>query len=206
MRRSWPVLIIVGVLLLLGGGVHAGPAYSFRSIDLSGATATRAFGINAEADIVGVYAIGSVSHSYLLSRGTVMTIDPPAPYGLPGTSQAWGINPAGEIVGQYTDTGTVPGGDALRTRAFFRDAYGNFTRIDFPGAENTLAIKISPTGLVVGCYHHQNSDTAASVGGTMHGYIYQNGNYQSLSQFLNVPDAVCSIKPASPRLISRVPT
>jgi hypothetical protein len=33
----------------------------------------------------------------------------------------------------------------------------------------------------VGCYHHQNADTDAAHGGTMHGYVYQNGAYQSLS-------------------------
>src|SRR2546430_9579244 len=39
-----------------------------------------------------------------------------------------------------------------------RDASGNFTAIDFPDAENTFGIKISPTGQVVGCYHHQGRD------------------------------------------------
>jgi uncharacterized membrane protein len=73
------------------------------------------------------------------------------------------------------------GGDAIRTRAFLRDASGNFMRVDFPGAENTLAIKISPTGQVVGCYHHQNADTDVAHGGTMHGYVFQDGAYQSLS-------------------------
>jgi uncharacterized membrane protein len=152
--------------------------FNFRSIDLSGATLTRTFGINPEGDIVGSYSIGTVGHSYLLSKGTVTTLDPP--YGISGTSQAQGINPRGDIVGLYTDHGTIVGGDAFRTRSYVRDAFGNFNRIDFPGAENTLAIKISPTGQVVGCYHHQNADFAVSGGGTMHGYVYQSGSYQSL--------------------------
>jgi uncharacterized membrane protein len=154
--------------------------FNFRSFDVPGATFTRATGINPEGNIVGAYAIGTVFHSYLLSKGMVTTVDPP--YGIPGGNQvaAQGINPQGDIVGLYTDYGTIVGGDAFRTRSYLRDASGDFTRIDFPGAENTLAIKISPTGQVVGCYHHQDKDFAVSGGGTMHGFVYQNGSYQSL--------------------------
>lgn len=153
--------------------------FNFRSVDLPGATATTALGISPQDDIVGRYVMGGAGHSYQLSNGAVTTFDPP--YGIPGTSAAWGINPQGVIMGLYTDYGTVPGGDKFRTRAFLRDTSGNFTQIDFPGAENTFAIKISPTGQVVGCYHHQNADFPVSDGGTMHGYVYQNGSYQSLS-------------------------
>ena len=32
----------------------------------------------------------------------------------------------------------------------------------------------------MGCYHHQSSDFDAAHGGTMHGYVYHNGDYQSL--------------------------
>jgi uncharacterized membrane protein len=172
---------IAGTTLLLGTTIAIGqpPQLNFRSVDLQGATATVALGINPQEDIVGRYVTAGVGHSYLLSNGVVTTFD--VPYGIPGTSAAWGINPEGDIAGLYTDYGTVPGGDKFRTRAFLRDTLGNFTRIDFPGAENTLAIKISPTGQVVGCYHHQNADFAVSGGGTMHGYVYQNGAYESLS-------------------------
>jgi len=107
------------------------------------------------------------------------TIDPP--FGLAGTSQATGINPQGEVVGTYLDHGTIAQGDSSRTRSYLRDSSGNFTPLDFPDAENTLAIKMTSTGQVVGCYHHQNSDFAVSGGGTMHGYVYQNGGYESLS-------------------------
>src|SRR5215510_12606155 len=92
------------------------------------------------------------------------TIDPP--FGLAGTSQAIGINPQGEVVGTYLDHGTIAQGDSSRTRSYLRDSSGNFTPLDFPDAENTLAIKMTSTGQVVGCYHHQNSDFAVSGGGT----------------------------------------
>jgi uncharacterized membrane protein len=152
--------------------------FDFSSIDVPGATSTAALGINPEGDIVGRYTMAGAGHSYLLSEGTLTTIDPP--FGISGTSQAQGINAEGDVVGLYTDHGTIVGGDAFRTRAYLRDTSGTFTPIDFPGAENTFAIKISPTGQVVGCYHHQDRDGRVSGGGTMHGYVYQNGSYESL--------------------------
>ena len=170
----------LGVAMLVGTAVAMSQPiqFNFRSLDVPGATFTNALGINPEGDIVGRYFIGAASHSYILSKGTLMTVDPP--YGITGTSQAFGINPEGDVVGFYSDQGTIVGGDAFRTRSYLRDASGNFTPIDFPGAENTFAIKISPTGQVVGCYHRQNADFAVSGGGTMHGYVHQNGSYQSL--------------------------
>jgi uncharacterized membrane protein len=172
---------IAGTMLLFGTvAVMAQPIqFHFRSFDLPGATTTTALGVNPEESIVGRYVMAGVGHGYVLSNGTVSPVDPP--YGIPGTSAAWGVNPEGDIVGLYTDYGTVVGGDKFRTRAYLRDTSGAFTALDFPGAENTFAIKISPTGQVVGCYHHQNADFDAADGGTMHGYVYQNGNWQSLS-------------------------
>ncbi|PYU59236.1 MAG: hypothetical protein DMG55_14150 [Acidobacteria bacterium] len=142
-------------------------------MDLPSVILTQALSINDEGDIVGRYQVGSVGHGFLLSDGTFTTIDYPG--GISGTTQAHGINPEGVVVGLYTGHGTIVGGDAFRTRAYLRDASGNFTAIDFPGAENTFAIKVSPTGQVVGCYHHQGSDFAVSGGGTMHEYLYQSG-------------------------------
>jgi hypothetical protein len=182
------VLTIAATLLVAGLTVPWGTALAgvkdhlnFKSIDvdLPGVTLTQALGINAEGDIVGRYQVGSVSHGFLSSEGTLTTIDYPG--GISGSTQTHGINPDGIGVGLYTDHGTIAGGDAFRTRAYLRDASGNFTPIDFPGAENTFAIKVSPTGEVVGCYHQQNKDFAVSGGGTMHGYVYQNGEYQPFS-------------------------
>jgi len=118
-----------------------------------------------------------VVHGFVLRKGEITTVDPP--YGIGGASSAYGINSRGDIVGLYADTGTIPGGDARRTRGYLRDASGNFHQIDFPGAENTLAIKISPNGDVVGCYHHQDKDWDVAGGGTMHGYVYLRGSYES---------------------------
>jgi len=181
-------LTIAGTLLVVGLTVPLGTALAgskhhlrFKSVDvdLPSVTLTQALGINAEGDIVGRYQVGSVGHGFLLSEGTFKTIDYPG--GISGTTQAHGINPEGVVVGLYTDHGTIVGGDAVRTRAFLRDPSGNFTAIDFPDEENTFGIKISPRGQVVGCYHHQGRDFAVSGGGTMHGYVYLNGAYESFA-------------------------
>src|SRR5713226_1700966 len=187
-NRRIAALTIAVALLVAGLTVPFGTALArsnrhlkFKTInvDLPGVTLTQALGINSEGDIVGRYQVGSAGHGFLLSEGTITTIDYPG--GISGTTQAHGINPEGVVVGLYTDHGTIVGGDAFRTRAYLRDASGNFTAIDFPGAENTFASKVSPTGQVVGCYHHQGSDFAVSGGGTMHGYVDQSGAYQSFA-------------------------
>src|SRR4030095_9540519 len=82
----------------------AAAAGVLETIDVPGATGTRAFGINARGDIVGSYTMGGVTHGYLLSDGVRTTID------VPGSSntEAWSINPRGDIIGRYTLPG-VPG-------------------------------------------------------------------------------------------------
>jgi uncharacterized membrane protein len=174
-------LMIAATLLVVGLTVPFGTALarsrrplSFKSIDvaLPGVTLTTALGINAQGDIVGRYAVGSVGHGYLLSDGTYTTID--APDGV-GSTQAQGINEEGQIVGFYTvPVATTVDPTGAFTRSFLRDPDGTFASIQFPGSNNTLAIKISPRGKVVGCFHHLSVDTPT----TMHGFVLQDGNYE----------------------------
>src|SRR5436189_113668 len=49
-----------------------------------------------------------------------------------------------------------------------------FTSAQFQGSNNTLAIKISPKGKVVGCFHNLSFDTAM----TMHGFVLHDGDYE----------------------------
>src|SRR5439155_19448865 len=130
-------LTIVARLLVVGLPVPFGTALTgskhdlnFKSIDvaLPGVTFTAAFGINAQGDIVGRYAVGAVGHGYLLSDGTYTTIDDPN--GI-GRSQAQGITDEGEIVGYYAvpvPTTVDPAG--AFTRSFLRDPDGTFSPID----------------------------------------------------------------------------
>src|SRR5713101_1987202 len=73
---------------------------NFRSIDVPGATSTRARGINAKRDVVGWYNVGASFYGFLLSNGRLTTIE--HPNGI-GRTQAWGISSTGDLVGLYGD-------------------------------------------------------------------------------------------------------
>src|SRR5438094_3888734 len=172
---------IVAALLVAGltlpfGAARAGSKHhlNFKSIDvaLPSVTFTSALGINAQGDIVGRYAVGSVGHGYLLNDGTYTTID--APDGV-GSTQAQGINEEGQRVGFYSvPVAKTVDPTGVFTRSFLRDPDGTFSSIQFPGSNNTLAIKISSRGKVVGCFHNLSFDTPT----TMHGFVLQDGNYE----------------------------
>jgi probable HAF family extracellular repeat protein len=107
--------------------------------------------------IVGFYTdmmMGSPTmgrtRGYLIDYGTF------APFDVPGSSftQAWDINPQGEIVGVFRDT-------IGKAHGFLRSADGAFTTIDFPGAAATRAIGINPGGDVVGFYIDSAGNTHA---------------------------------------------
>ena len=87
-----------------------------------------------------------------LKKGTFTTID------VPGASltQAFGINPRGDIVGSYAAGGA--------THGFLLDKKGTFTTIDVPGASFTEALGVNPRGDIVGRY---------SAGGAFHGFLAQ---------------------------------
>ena len=189
MSRNLISSSLIGSALFLGTAFAADQTMNFQSIDIGtywpGVTATVAVGINAPGDVVGRYVDATGAHGFLLSRGTLTTID----VGSQGASlgcasskftTAEGINPEGDIVGYCVDPATG------HARGFLRYPFGGFIPIDFPASlappsaispDNTLPIRISPTGLVVGCFHHLSSDT----GITMHGFVYQDGKYDFLS-------------------------
>ena len=54
---------------------------------------------------MGLYAASGVVHGYLLSGGSFTTIDPPGAT----FTEAIGINPRGQIVGNYIASGVTHG-------------------------------------------------------------------------------------------------
>jgi hypothetical protein len=84
-----------------------------------------------------------------LHEGTFTTIDVNGA----ASTGAFGINPQGDMVGQYAAGGT--------THGFLLDKEGSFTSIDVPGASSTAAQGINPRGDIVGTY---------SVGSVTHGF------------------------------------
>ena len=92
--------------------------------------------------IVGLYtAMGSSGMSaYTIENGTF------TPFTVPGSTStnAWDVNPRGDIVGVYADAAGAAHG-YVRTE-------GRFTTIDVPGASATRAFGINARGDVVGTY------------------------------------------------------
>jgi hypothetical protein len=132
---------------------------SFESINVAGASATRAFGINARGDIVGSYTDTTGTHGFLQRGGVVTKIDYPDSPGHRTTfTEAWGINPRGDIIGRYMAAG-IPG-----TRGFLL-SHGAYSDISAPGHLITLPTKIGASGEIVGCFHDVNAVT------DMYGYV-----------------------------------
>lgn len=172
-------------------------------IPLPGAYATSVLGINPQGDFVGRYMIGKAVHGYLLNNAGLTLIDDPNILLSAPVTYASGINPEGFVTGYYldpppdTDLSTLVqdqmgmdfdmSGDpppSTRLRSFMRSPLGDFTPIDFPASQvpfsypadgyvQTMAIRITPTGIVVGCFHHFGND----FDHTMHGFVYYNGQY-----------------------------
>ena len=89
----------------------------------------------------------------LITRGAVST-------------QAWGINTRGDVVGFYTLADTSTHGFLL--------SGGNFTPIDYPGAAVTFLYGINSGGDIVG-------ESASTLTGTHHGFLRSSaGNYTSV--------------------------
>lgn len=126
--------------------VQAARAAGFVSIDVPGALATRAFGINSAGQIVGTYVDAQRrTHGYLMTGDEVTHIR------FPGAIQTapWGVNSRGDVVGRYFKPG-----DSRIYGFLLRN--GVYTDISVPGKLHTMPTKIGESGEVVGCYHGTN--------------------------------------------------
>ena len=82
-----------------------------------------------------------------------------------------GINASGAITGIYYDVSSV-------SHAFLRDPAGNFTTVDFPGADGTEANSINDLGTITGIYYDVNGS---------HGFVRDaQGNFTTF----NVANAI----------------
>lgn len=92
--------------------------------------------------VVGFYTPMGANRTwaYTIENGTF------TPFAVPGSTNtnAWDVNPRGDIVGVYTD-------GAGATHGYVRTD-GGFTTIDVPGASATRAFGINARGDVVGSY------------------------------------------------------
>jgi uncharacterized membrane protein len=91
-------------------------------------------------------------HGYLLDHGQFIPFDVPDST----LTEAYDINPQGEIVGDYKDPSGLSHG-------FLRDAEGEFTSLDFPGSQATIARGINARDEIVGRY--------VAADGVTHGFL-----------------------------------
>jgi hypothetical protein len=104
--------------------------------------------------IVGLWTDAGHGHGYVLDGDDFLSFDFPGTE-VTGSTAAWDINAAGDIVGAYTDSGG-------KVHGFLADAGWNFTTIDVPNAAVTRVFGINSGGDVVGLY---------VIGGVTHGFI-----------------------------------
>jgi hypothetical protein len=109
--------------------------------------------------IIGVYTnlATQATHGYFLINGAFL------PFDVPGSTytDAYDINPQGEVVGTFRDsTGHFHG--------YERSRRGDFTAIDVPDSIETDAFGINPGGDIVGYYVDAN--------GKSHGFLRSRGN------------------------------
>lgn len=102
------------------------------------------------------------------------------PNGIAPATVASGINPAGDIVGAFTD--------GVGKQHGFLLSQGQFTTLDFPGAVATSANGISPTGEIVGSYVAPVSSAPpsspdycpAASAACIKGFLYRQGKFSTV--------------------------
>lgn len=158
-------------VLAFGLSVYAtssfGQLFRYASIDVPNSIATWASGIGPRAQIVGGYLDSDGNeHGYVYSLGQFTTIDVPGT--LVGLSadiklqtEVNGINPAGDMVGDYFAPAGAPGAPAC-TKDFappcqrgFVYRHGQFSNVLADGHAGSIASSITPDGSIYGCLHDQ---------------------------------------------------
>lgn len=150
-------------------GQSTATPFTFATLDVPGALATFATGINGRDAIVGIYYdTAGNEHGFLLRSGTFSTVDVPGSLvGVPGTLQteANGINNAGDIVGDYFAPPGAPGTPActVDTPAFspqcrrgFLYHKGQFSDVLVPEKAGSIPNSITPDGKIYGCDHEDD--------------------------------------------------
>src|SRR5215472_288937 len=153
---------------------------SFITIDVAGATNTDAHGINASGQIVGDYTDGSGTQGFLLSGGTLTTLNDPT--SLSHSTFATSINGSGQIVG-YDRVGAWQG---------FLDDGGTYTNINAPGGGWTFLEGINDSGQIVG-YTYPGSTPLTLPYVTS--FVYSGGSFTSIRDPQEVPPTQRPINP-----------
>jgi hypothetical protein len=174
--RQIKLIVAIAALSLICAVQASEPArpYTFFTVDIPGSLSTTVFGINSNRDIVGAYETPFPpefglqpelrwNHGFVLRDGTLTTIDAPQSI----LTQIRGINTRGDIVGAYIpiQNAGMPGGGF---RGLLIRNGGPQTTVDFqPAHLNTVLMRITSNGTMVGCYHDDGIDSGPQD--SMHG-------------------------------------
>jgi probable HAF family extracellular repeat protein len=173
-------------------------AFDFTTIDVPGAMSTSASGISARGEIVGSYVDGSKrshgyvlhssrSHGYVLhssrSHGNVLhyrnlvTIDFTTSDGIAAAgTEAKGISPKGEVVGDYWMPDGAPV-NPVNIHGYRWTKKGDFVPVNYPGHAGTIVQRILPDGTMLGCRHD------GDLMNTMKGITMSRAGNTEISQF-----------------------
>lgn len=142
----------------------------FVSVDVPGASLTRATDVNNAGVIVGFFGDQTGVHGFLLNQGVFTAVD------FPGAllTTVLGINDWGQLVGRFqTEEGVDHG---------FLFSNGVFRQIDFPGSIATQCHGINKKGQIVGRYFNvENSGQGGGNGlGHEHGFMLSASGFTSI--------------------------
>lgn len=138
------------------------PTFEYETIDVPGALATAAQGINASGDIVGVYAgTNGRTHGFIRQNGIITPIDYHTADNslVADNTDARGIGPDGTVVGTYWNVGE----EAAASHGYRRTPDGTFYRVHDAGHLYEIPQRILPDGTILGCVH--DHDRMASMYG-----------------------------------------
>lgn len=155
--------MIVGRYITPDGNTHGFTLMNgrFHSIDAPGATSTDAAWVNYYGDIVGGCNCNGISSVYVLHNGHFITFTSPSATNITG----WGITNQDDIVGTlFNDNFLAAHGYIYR--------HGNFTRIDYPGAQATWPTMASDASAIVGTYYGTDN--------VYHGFLRRNGSFSTI--------------------------
>jgi uncharacterized membrane protein len=162
----------------------------FTTVNPPGASHTIPVGINERGQVVGYYLDAGGSHGFRRDGKGLTTIDVPGAV----ATLALGINNRGQIAGFYVDAVDPDGGIPPNAVHGFVRSKGSFTRIDIPGAGETLASDLNDRDEIVGAY--------GDAEGKAHGFRLRKGVFTTIDPpgAVDVPGS-----PGSPGFLATVP-
>jgi uncharacterized membrane protein len=141
----------------------------YRTVDFPGATRTEAWDITNRGDVIGyyTYADGRLRGFRIDKRGRFTTTN--NPYG-DLEDDLTGGNDRGVTVGTFLRYDPTNG----EAHGYLRNARGDLTTIDVPGALTTAAWRANNRGQVVGAYSEVDRQVPLRF---FRGYIYEDGRF-----------------------------